>query len=467
MNAPVRVHPAPAPDGRRLPWLGLAGVGFALLVLVGVVETASHRLREELRRQLAGRDARILAASLRQQLEHDDAVDLTDPLAALVDAVLLPDFPGIRAVRVYDPAGRFTAALVGPTQPVEIPPDARQALLAGRVFSHLRTGPDPVLEVTIPLFQRDAASVAGGAVFELEGGGLLEEFAALDANLRRQTRLTVWVAGSALAAVLGLAFWRLHTANRRLAEESSRLARANAELTLAAKTSAVGAVASHLVHGLKNPLIALQQFVATQGPTSPGDDAGWADAATTARRMKTMIDDVVRVLRDEQHLTAFEVPWEDLADALRRRLEPLARERGIVLETRGHTATPLANRDANLVLLILENLVTNACQACPPGARVGVEAREEKDLPVIAVRDTGPGIPEHLRAGLFTPSLTSKPGGTGLGLALSRQLARHLGADLVLLETGPHGTTFQLRLPPAELAKPAAAPLPAARGAVD
>lgn len=447
MNAPAPPAAVPTPSGRRLPWLALASVAFALLVLIGVVEAASHRLREELRRQLAGRDARILAASLRHQLATDGTAEAGDPLPGLVDAALLPDFPGIRTVRIYDPAGRFTAALVGPTHAVELAAEARAGLLAGRVVSRLRTTPEPVLEVTVPILAPDSSLVAGGAVFEVEGAGLLEEFAALDANLRRQTRLTVWAAGGVLAAVLGLVFGRLHAANRRLADESARLARANAELALAAKTSAVGAVASHLVHGLKNPLIALQQFVASQAAQAPGADPGWADAATTARRMKSMIDAVVGVLRDEQRLVAFEVPWEELAGALRRRLEPLAREHRLQLELRGTAGRPFPNRDANLVLLILENLVTNACQACPPGARVSVEARPGPGLATVVVRDDGPGIPEPLRAGLFTPSPTTKPGGTGLGLALSRQLARHLGADLTLLETGPRGTAFQLQLP--------------------
>lgn len=456
MTPPAPPAAVPPPPGRRLPWLALASVAFTLLVLIGVVEAASHRLREELRRQLAGRDARILAASLRHQLATDGTAEAGDPLPGLVDAALLPDFPGIRTVRVYDPEGRFTAALVGPTNAVELAAEARAGLLTGRVVSRLRTTPEAVLEVTVPLFGSDAAPVAGGAVFEVEGAGLVEEFAALDANLRRQTRLTVWAAGGVLAAVLGLVFGRLHAANRRLAAESARLARANAELALAAKTSAVGAVASHLVHGLKNPLIALQQFVASQGAQAPGADPGWADAATTARRMKAMIDEVVGVLRDEQRLVAFEVPWEELAGALQRRLEPLAREHRLRLELRGTTGCLLPNRDANLVLLILENLVTNACQACPPGACLSIEARPGPSAATVVVRDDGPGIPESIRAGLFTPSPTTKPDGTGLGLALSRQLARHLGAELTLLETGPRGTAFQLQLPaPENLGPPA------------
>jgi signal transduction histidine kinase len=63
------------------------------------------------------------------------------------------------------------------------------------------------------------------------------------------------------------------------------------------------------------------------------------------------------------------------------------------------------------------------------------------------VRDEGDGLPEAVRLHLFTPVVSTKAGGTGLGLALSRQLARGLGAELELAATGSDGTEFVLRLP--------------------
>ena len=54
----------------------------------------------------------------------------------------------------------------------------------------------------------------------------------------------------------------------------------------------------------------------------------------------------------------------------------------------------------------------------------------------------------EVRTRLFTPTLSTKADGTGLGLALSRQLARILGADLELERTGPSGSVFALRLVP-------------------
>jgi len=62
------------------------------------------------------------------------------------------------------------------------------------------------------------------------------------------------------------------------------------------------------------------------------------------------------------------------------------------------------------------------------------------------VRDNGPGIPEPLRARLFEPFVTGKPNGVGIGLALSRRIARAHGGDLELEAPGP-GASFLLTLP--------------------
>jgi signal transduction histidine kinase len=118
------------------------------------------------------------------------------------------------------------------------------------------------------------------------------------------------------------------------------------------------------------------------------------------------------------------------------------------LETRAADGPPLDNRSANLALLVLENLACNALQAIRGTGVVRVEAtRPVGSRWCFRVSDTGGGIAPETAAHLFVPQESTKPGGTGLGLALSRQLARHLGGDLRLDHTGPTGTSFLLELP--------------------
>ncbi|MFM9030259.1 MAG: sensor histidine kinase, partial [Opitutaceae bacterium] len=97
--------------------------------------------------------------------------------------------------------------------------------------------------------------------------------------------------------------------------------------------------------------------------------------------------------------------------------------------------------------LVLANLVHNAIEASPAGARVEVAALAGKDTVIFRVEDRGGGLRPEVRAALFEPVASSKPRGTGVGLAISRRLARHAGGDVSLERTGPGGTVFRVTVP--------------------
>jgi C4-dicarboxylate-specific signal transduction histidine kinase len=107
----------------------------------------------------------------------------------------------------------------------------------------------------------------------------------------------------------------------------------------------------------------------------------------------------------------------------------------------------LSNHEADLVLLILENLIQNALDATPAGKAVRFAVCAEGDRLVMEVADEGPGLPPEMQARLFTPCASSKKGGSGIGLAISQQLANHLGAGLSLKHSSSKGCAFQLVLP--------------------
>ena len=104
---------------------------------------------------------------------------------------------------------------------------------------------------------------------------------------------------------------------------------------------------------------------------------------------------------------------------------------------------------------VLVNLMRNARQAIEGDAtRVGrkgvvrVVASHEGGEAVLRISDNGPGIPPRLSEQLFEPFVSGRGSdGTGLGLTISRELAVSHGGDLILVGTGPEGTTFELRLP--------------------
>jgi signal transduction histidine kinase len=217
---------------------------------------------------------------------------------------------------------------------------------------------------------------------------------------------------------------------------------------LAAKTSAIGTVTSHLIHGLKNPLSGLQTFVSALAATSadaPKDD--WEKALASTRRMQTLINQVVAVLREEEGSSQYEVTLAELAEIISSRVHPLTIETGVRFTTQARGEAVLPNRAANLVALILVNLVHNGLQATPKGKSVTVTLSHAEEQIRCEVRDEGPGFPEALRGSLFKPCQSTKEGGSGIGLALSKQLANHLGAALELQSSDLTGCVFALILP--------------------
>ena len=103
--------------------------------------------------------------------------------------------------------------------------------------------------------------------------------------------------------------------------------------------------------------------------------------------------------------------------------------------------------DPDLVGQVLKNLVLNALAVVPsPGGQVTVRCDGHEDAVSYQVRDNGPGIPATMRDHLFEPRVSSRPGGTGLGLAVAKQIVTAHDGSLDV-ETGSGGTCFTMRLP--------------------
>jgi signal transduction histidine kinase len=109
-----------------------------------------------------------------------------------------------------------------------------------------------------------------------------------------------------------------------------------------------------------------------------------------------------------------------------------------------------AKCDPALVEQILLNLFKNALEAMPRGGHIRVVGSGDFDQTWIEVADNGPGLTSRVREALFQPYTTTKErAGTGLGLPISRQLARAMGGDLELIPTST-GTRWRLTLPSAD-----------------
>jgi signal transduction histidine kinase len=139
---------------------------------------------------------------------------------------------------------------------------------------------------------------------------------------------------------------------------------------------------------------------------------------------------------------------EALAARLLRFLEPSLLAANVTATIEAHPGGPvIAYCDGPLVEQILLNLLKNAIEAMSDGGSVTLRTGLAETFAWIDVADAGPGLAPTMRQHLFNPFVSTKgDGGTGLGLAVSRRLARSQGGDLEHMPS-PQGTTWRLSLP--------------------
>ena len=199
----------------------------------------------------------------------------------------------------------------------------------------------------------------------------------------------------------------------------------------------------------------------------------------SAEHLHRVISDLLDLSRLEFDRLRLELAPFDAAQSLlevTELLTPLAAERGLRLRTvLPEAPLGLVMGDASRVKQVLHNLLGNALKFAGQGEIVVTLAREPAGL-MFEVRDHGPGVPESQRATVFEPfeqgsdDAETQRQGAGLGLSISRRLARAMGGDVTLTPAVPHGAvfTFSLQAAPAAAQAPlqAAPPVPRLRGRV-
>jgi PAS domain S-box-containing protein len=113
--------------------------------------------------------------------------------------------------------------------------------------------------------------------------------------------------------------------------------------------------------------------------------------------------------------------------------------------------SPVVQADPDRLRQVIYNLLKNALEAIPEDGRVTVATRQENGMVLIEIEDTGEGIdPQHLEE-IFEPFVTTKKGGSGLGLPLCRKIIREHGGEISLTPGKEGGTCVQVRLPATEI----------------
>jgi len=432
----------------------LAGFALGAVFAVLVFHFAGD-LGREVREKMIGRSAELLQPVSQRQLD-ERRLGLPGGVSdrVLQDAFLTASVQeGLLSMAVFNADGALVCSVPSDQGFVDLSVDDFVELSSGRAISRLGEGPasmapgksadGPTLEVLVPLHGLPGESVRPGYLrYVLDARKLTSEIGVMENRIRRQALVTLLSGLAGVALVMLVAVLALRRAQALLQERNARLLSAQGELSLAAKASAVGQISSNLMHGLKGAVAGLR------AATTGGGQADLSAVDDYARRVDLMIQDTLEVLSDGLRSSAYEVPAAELLRLILQRGEGPAAEAGVLLESASGWNGVLDNHRANLVFLILNNLVRNAVQASPRGGRVQVSlSLKGAGSLECSVRDQGAGVSEVVRSRLFEAGVSGRPGGTGLGLALSRLLAHQIGADLSLVESSDRGSLFVLSLP--------------------
>ena len=191
----------------------------------------------------------------------------------------------------------------------------------------------------------------------------------------------------------------------------------------------------------------------TDGPLRR-DYADYAgDIASAARHLIALVDDLGDLQAVERPDFKPEIEDLDLADIARRAaglLQVRAADRQVRIDRPATDETLMARGEFRRVLQIVVNLMSNAVRYSPEGSMVWLRTERDADSAVLIVADQGKGIAIADQARIFEKFERvdpTEPGGSGLGLYISRRLARAMGGDIVVDSAPGQGARFVLTLP--------------------
>ena len=251
---------------------------------------------------------------------------------------------------------------------------------------------------------------------------------------------------AALAAELALAlenaelYARVITANTDLGREQEKNIRKS-------RLEALGEFSAVIAHEVRNPLGVIFNSLGSLRRLvgGAGDARMLLDiVGEEADRLNRIVGDLLDFARHSPPLLAPDRLEQVVDEAVSVALaQPPP---GLEVVRLLGAALPEVALDAGQIRQAVLNLVVNAMQAMPRGGRLTVSTRLEGPTAVVEVEDSGPGIPEEVRARIYEPFFTTKATGTGLGLPVVRRIVEGHGGEL-RLATGPGGTCFSMRLP--------------------
>jgi signal transduction histidine kinase len=303
----------------------------------------------------------------------------------------------------------------------------------------LDVGPSRVMIVTHPVGSGRPAAMATWIMVRLTSP---EQLAA---DLRRyQISTGLALAGVFLSLALTIRLARslhLERCQRELLRE---------ELRRSEHLASLGKLLAGVAHEVRNPLAAIRSTVQLwqRLPEQASHPAAAEPILNAVDRLNALVGRLlffVRTAYDDRRIVNVNAVVQE-AVALHR---AQAASQGVLLKIELAAELPRVVGSAQALQQVVLNLLTNALQAMPSGGTLlnRTSVVDEPSSVELTVADTGPGMPPAVAAHLFEPFYTTRPEGTGLGLALCREIVQQHGGQIVLVQQPGRGAIFRVTLP--------------------
>jgi signal transduction histidine kinase len=239
-----------------------------------------------------------------------------------------------------------------------------------------------------------------------------------------------------------------------LLRDLATLRKVEAHLLEAGRFAVLAHLAGSLAHEIRNPLHSIglnagvvQQYISR--PVTPAAVQEMSESLRTiqeeTRRLTDLLNNYLGLLRSVPE----PVPV-DVREVCRRVIQLLsyaAMKAHVEIKSDGDSDLPPVFGVPDRLQQAVLNLVLNAIQAMPHGGKVALQTSAADGLVRVSVTDTGPGLPQGLAEKLFDTRVTTKPGGSGLGLPLVRMIAEAHGGSVWYRSDPGNGATFTIVLP--------------------
>jgi signal transduction histidine kinase len=230
------------------------------------------------------------------------------------------------------------------------------------------------------------------------------------------------------------------------------------ELEVSRRLAAIGRLTANVGHEVKNPINAMVVHLELLRSKLA---AGPIERDSAQKHVEILSDEMHRLDRVVQTLADFSRPMEldlretDLIRVIDHTLELVRaelKEHGVTIESEAPPQPVPVRVDDELMRQAFLNLLLNAMQAMPSGGTVRISIRREQRSAIVEIADTGVGISAVLLPRIFDLYFTTKPRGSGIGLAMTYRIVQlHGGAMEVRSDADPaspkRGTTFTLQIP--------------------